>query len=83
MRWWLKTEALGLFGLSVWMYSETPYSAWWYVGLFLTPDVSMLAYLVNKRIGAFVYNVAHHQGVAAAVTLTGIVAENSFLFVAG
>ena len=34
--------------------------SWWLFGaLFFVPDLSMLAYLVNARIGAAGYNIAH------------------------
>ncbi len=31
----------------------------WFAALFLAPDLFMLAYLANKRVGALVYNLAH------------------------
>jgi Domain of unknown function (DUF4260) len=34
--------------------------AWWlFLLLLLTPDVSMLGYLVNARVGAALYNLVH------------------------
>lgn len=32
----------------------------------------MIGYLVNTRIGAWLYNIVHHQGVAIVVGLIGL-----------
>ena len=38
---------------------------WWvYVLLVIGPDIGMLGYLLNTRIGAFTYNLLHHKGLA-------------------
>lgn len=48
---------------------------WWvYLLLVLGPDVGMLGYLVNARVGAFTYNLLHHKGVAF------LVGAGAFLF---
>ena len=46
---------------------------WWaFFAWLLVPDVSMIGYLVNTKWGAWLYNLVHHQGVAAAVGLFGL-----------
>jgi len=41
---------------------------WWaYLLLVIGPDIGMLGYLVNVRVGAMTYNVLHHKGVAVLV----------------
>lgn len=37
----------------------------------LVPDVSMIGYLINTKVGAYLYNIAHHQGIALVVLLIG------------
>ena len=50
--------------------------AWWmYVLLFLGPDIGMLGYLINTRVGAFCYNLTHHKGLGIALMLVGLIAE--------
>lgn len=50
--------------------------AWWmYLVLFIGPDIGMLGYLVNTRIGAFCYNLTHHKGIAMLLMLVGLMAE--------
>lgn len=47
--------------------------AWWvFFAWLLAPDLSMVGYLVNTRVGAFMYNLAHHKGTAVVVFLTGL-----------
>jgi hypothetical protein len=37
---------------------------WWvYLLLILGPDIGMLGYLVNSRVGAATYNMLHHKGI--------------------
>jgi multisubunit Na+/H+ antiporter MnhB subunit len=46
---------------------------WWvFFAWLLAPDVSMIGYLINTKLGAWLYNVVHHQAVAIAVGITGL-----------
>lgn len=70
-----------LFG--AWTFSLLDYSWWWFAGLFFVPDIGMLGYLINNRIGAFTYNLFHHKGVAIALGLTGVFMANEEWQLAG
>lgn len=67
----LKLEELLLFGLSLFLFSQLDYGWVWYALFFLTPDLSMLGYLANPRVGAWTYNLIHHKGVAVALYVLG------------
>ena len=41
------------------LYHRSHASWLWFALLFFTPDVFMLGYLINKRLGATVYNFGH------------------------
>lgn len=56
---------------------------WALVLLFFSPDLSMLGYLVNTRVGAFTYNVFHHRGLALAVLMAGVFIHLDMLITAG
>jgi len=43
-----------------------------YLLLVLGPDVGMVGYLVNPRVGATTYNLLHHKGFALVVALLGM-----------
>jgi hypothetical protein len=50
-------------------------NAWLWLPLFLSPDLSMLGYLFNNRVGAITYNVVHHKLLAGIAILAGVVAH--------
>jgi hypothetical protein len=57
---------------------------WWaFLVFLLAPDLSMLGYLANSRVGAWLYNLFHHQGVAIAVGILGVVMAQPPLQLAG
>jgi len=67
---WLRIEALFVFALILALYAWTGASWGLFALLFLVPDLSMLGYLANPRVGAFVYNLAHAY--AAPALLAGL-----------
>jgi hypothetical protein len=67
----LKIEELLLFGLALFLFSGLDYGWGWYALLFLAPDLSMLGYLANPRLGAWTYNLVHHKGVSVALYVLG------------
>lgn len=57
---------------------------WWlFLALLLLPDISMLGYLAGARVGAVVYNIFHHQGIAVALILLGWYGQYDWFFLAG
>ena len=43
---------------------------WWaYIILLIGPDISMLGYLINPRVGAISYNFFHHKAFALLLIL--------------
>ena len=44
---------------------------WLWVLLFFTPDIGMLGYLIDAKVGAVVYNLFHHKGIAIAIAMLG------------
>ncbi|WP_300671575.1 DUF4260 domain-containing protein [Soonwooa sp.] len=79
----LKLEYAALLLVSLFAFAYTGWSWWWYVGLFFAPDISMLGYLVNTKVGAFFYNLFHHWGVAVIVYLLGMYLNLPILEVVG
>ena len=58
--------------------------SWWvWILLFLSPDISFVAYCVNTRVGAFVYNTFHHKGIALALAIAGLLLKHDLLMLAG
>ncbi|MDQ3100313.1 MAG: DUF4260 domain-containing protein [Bacteroidota bacterium] len=67
----LKLEELAQF-LIAFHFIFFSYSPWWvYLLLILGPDIGMIGYLINTRIGAFTYNIFHHKGLAIVIAFVG------------
>jgi hypothetical protein len=58
-------------------------SVWLWVLLFFSPDIGMFGYLVNNRVGAAVYNIFHHKGLALALAFGGYFQNNEVLLAIG
>ena len=54
-----RLESLFILVLAVIAYAHFDLSWWTFGLLFLVPDISMLGYLRNARVGAIIYNLAH------------------------
>jgi len=67
----LQLEYVAFLILGVFAFVHTEFSWWWFVGLFFAPDISMLGYTVNNKVGAFYYNLFHHLGIAIVIYLAG------------
>lgn len=67
----LRLEYVGLIGLSILLFSLLPYTWWWYPVLLLAPDIGILGYLVNTRVGAIAYNATHWMLLAVALYALG------------
>ncbi|GAB5398836.1 MAG: DUF4260 domain-containing protein [Aureisphaera sp.] len=72
MKTTLKLEELAQLLFAIGLFSMLDYKWWWYLVLFLAPDIGMLGYLVNTKFGAFTYNVFHHKGIAIGFMLAGM-----------
>lgn len=79
----LKMEELGQFLLSIILFSQTEYSWWVFPVCLLLPDLSMIGYLFNPKIGATIYNFFHHKLVAVLVFFIGFWLDNSLITLAG
>ena len=67
----LRLEELAMFALALYLNSFLPFAGWVFWALLLAPDLSMLGYLVNTRVGAFTYNLIHHKALAIALYIAG------------
>lgn len=83
MKTTLKLEEAGLFFLGIVMFIQLEISWWWFPVLLLTPDIGMLGYIINTKIGAITYNVFHHRGIAVALLIAGFYLDNFGMLLAG
>ncbi len=55
----LRLEGLAILISSLAVYADQAWSGWVFAALVLAPDLGMLGYLLNPRIGARTYNAVH------------------------
>jgi hypothetical protein len=79
----LRIEELAMFLFSIYLFNKLNFSWWWFPTLLLTPDLSMAGYLINTKVGAYLYNIAHHKAVALIVYAIGIYYANITFQLAG
>jgi hypothetical protein len=65
----LRAEEAVLLTLTVFAYQHLHYSWLFFALLFFAPDLFMLGYLINTRVGAATYNFAHTLTLALAFLL--------------
>ena len=65
----------GLYGLHAEWY--------WYIIILFGPDISMIGYLLGSHVGAGIYNIFHHKGIAAILYLSGIYLSSPVLMLTG
>ncbi|WP_422123465.1 DUF4260 domain-containing protein [Planococcus sp. X10-3] len=68
----LHLEGLGVLLFSLYFYSYFQFSWVLFILLILAPDVSMIGYLFNNRIGAILYNVVHTYSLAIFIIACGM-----------
>lgn len=83
MKYLVKLEELGMFLLSVGMFSVTNFEWWWFPALLLVPDISMAGYLFGNRAGAILYNLFHHKATGIGVFIFGFMTGEVHFQLAG
>ena len=79
----LRLEGLTLFAAMLVLYATWGGSWWIFAILFLAPDLSFAAYLIDPKTGALVYNAAHsYMAPVALLTLGFALGEPLILSIA-
>ena len=53
------------------------------VPAFFAPDLFAIGYLINKSVGACLYNFSHHKLVAIVIMSIGMMTSNQFIIACG
>jgi Domain of unknown function (DUF4260) len=83
MKTLLKLEDLAEFLFGIFFFGLLSYEWWWFPALLLVPDLSMMGYLINPKIGAWLYNLVHHKGLAILCIIFGYVLGKNEISLAG
>lgn len=81
----IKLEEAGVLIISIFLlYKLNLHLSWWlYLILFLSPDIGMVGYLVNTKVGAITYNLLHHKSVGITLLIIGLLQPNNYFLFAG
>lgn len=80
LRWLLRLEGLALLGFAVLFYHLINKGWSHFFTWFLLPDVALLAYLVNARVGAWAYNLTHATVLPWALIASSLLLEHYWLY---
>ncbi len=79
----IRLEELGFFLLSIFLFSLLDYRWWWFPALLLIPDIGMIGYVRNPKIGALIYNIVHHRSIALLIYVLGALIQMQLLQLIG
>ena len=79
----IRLEELGFLILTVFLFSQLPYPWWLFPLLLFIPDISILGYMINEVVGAYIYNFMHHRGIAVLIYVAGVILANTLLALIG
>jgi len=79
----LALEEMAEFVLGILIFSRLEFAWWYFPALLLTPDLGMLGYLVNTKIGAWLYNFVHHKALGISMLVLGFYLQNQVILLVG
>jgi hypothetical protein len=83
MKTTIAIEEIAMFLLALFGFCYLPFSWWVFPALLLVPDVSMLGYLINPKIGAILYNIVHQKAFAIVIFILGFYLSSATLQLTG
>lgn len=72
----LHLEGLAVLIASLYFYHATNGNWWLFALLLLTPDLSMIGYLKDKKLGAITYNLVHNYVLAIFLVFLTLIFKN-------
>ncbi|SCY40256.1 protein of unknown function [Nonlabens sp. Hel1_33_55] len=83
MKWLVRSEGIAYLGTGFILYAVFFDNWWLFAGLFLYPDIGMLGYTINTKIGAITYNIFHHNLTVMVLLIGGFVMEQETVMMLG
>lgn len=75
----LRFEGFAVLALALTIYWRQPFSWGLFWSTILIPDIALLGYLANPRVGAVTYNISHSKLLPCALALASIANDNALL----
>jgi hypothetical protein len=79
----LHIEGLTIFLAAIYLYYLLSTNWILFVVLLLVPDISMIGYVKNTRLGAITYNLVHNYALALIVSALGVLIQNNLVTSSG
>lgn len=79
----IQLEEVAQFLFGIYLFSRLDFAWWWFPTLILLPDLSMIGYTINPKIGAWIYNLFHHKLLGILVLIIGYYVDNQSIALAG
>ncbi len=79
----LHLEGTAVFILSVYGYYFFDYNFLLFIIFLFVPDIAMFGYMVNRRVGAIIYNIIHTYVLSFATLLLGFITNMELLIIMG
>lgn len=75
----LRLEGAAVAVIAATLFGQTAVSWWWFLGLFLVPDIAFAAFAFGPRVGAAAYNATHSSLGPLALASAAFVLEHWFM----
>ena len=79
----LHVEGFAVLALSIYFYGYSQFSWVLFFILLLSPDISMLGYLLNNKVGAMLYNLFHTYIISIGTVICGLILSNATVLAIG
>ncbi len=79
----LRLEGLAFLLVSIFGYAQLDFAWWQYPLFFLVPDIAMIFYAINMKVGSIGYNLAHTYTLALVTLVAGMVLSQPILIATG
>jgi hypothetical protein len=76
---WLRLEGLAVVVAGAMLYARTGESWWLFAALLLAPDLSMIGFLANPRVGSYCYNTVHSYLLPLVLVCAGLLLGRELL----
>jgi hypothetical protein len=83
MKQLLQLEEFAMFLIAIVAFNQLQFDWWLFPALLLLPDLSMVGYLINAKVGAYCYNFVHHKALALLIVGLGFYMNNQYLLLSG
>jgi len=79
----IRLEEAAIFAGCVFLFAQLDFAWWVFIALLFVPDISMIGYAMNNKVGAIVYNVVHFRLIGLGIYIAGMYMTNEIVALSG